>query len=101
MYGSTYDRQPYSAAATNAIFMIFGRTDLRIGGSRAKLNVEVDGEVHSALAPPKAYEIDEKLSSRSKNFVDFFFLPSKNETSGIVRNVFSQSLAGVRAVFEG
>ncbi len=64
--------------------MIFGRTDLSIGGSRAKFDVEVDGEVRFALAPPKTHEINEKLSSRSKNFVEQIFLPSKNETSGIV-----------------
>ena len=57
--------------------MIFGRTDLRIGGSRAKFDVEVDGEVRFALAPPKPHEIKEKLSSRSKNFVDFFFFCRK------------------------
>ena len=37
--------------------MIFGRTDLRIGGSRAKFDVEVDGKVHLAVTPPKPYEI--------------------------------------------
>ena len=64
--------------------MIFGRTDLRIGGSRAKFDVEDDGEIRFAVAPPKPIEINEKLSSRSKNFVEFFFWPSKNETLGIV-----------------
>ena len=41
--------------------MIFGRTDLKIGGSRTKFDVEVDGKVHLAVAPPKSHEIDEKL----------------------------------------
>ena len=40
--------------------MIFGRTDLRIGGSRAKFDVKVDGKVHLAVTPPKPYEINEK-----------------------------------------
>ena len=64
--------------------MIFGRTDLRIGGSRAKFDVEVDGKVHLAVAPPKPNKIDEKLIFRSKHFVEKRFLTSKNETLGIV-----------------
>ena len=40
--------------------MIFGRTDLRIGGSRAKFDVEVDGKVHLVVTPPKPFEINEK-----------------------------------------
>ena len=64
--------------------MIFDRTDLRIGGSRTKFDVEVDGKVHFAVAPPKPHEINEKLISRSKNFVEQNFRPSKNKTSGIV-----------------
>ena len=64
--------------------MIFGRTDLRIGGSRAKFDVEDDGDVRFAAAPPKLYEINEKLIFRSKNFAKQFFLTSKNETLGIV-----------------
>ena len=64
--------------------MIFDRTDLRIGGSRAKFDVEDDGEVRFAVAPPKPYEINEKLISRSKIFIDKNFLPSKNETLGII-----------------
>ena len=81
--------------------MIFGRTDLRIGGSRAKFDVEVDGKVHLAVAPPKPNEINEKLIFRSKNFVEANFPTSKNETLGIVLNAFWQSLAGVWAMFEG
>ena len=46
--------------------MIFGRTDLRIGGSRAKFDVEDDGEVRFAVAPPKTHKINIKLISRSK-----------------------------------
>ena len=46
--------------------MIFGLTDLRIGGSRAKFDVEVDGKVHLAVAPPKPNEmiVDPKISSK-------------------------------------
>ena len=40
--------------------MIFGLTDLRICGSRAKFDVEVDGKVHLAVTPPNTYEIDEE-----------------------------------------
>ena len=64
--------------------MIFGRTDLRISGSRAKFDVEVNGKVHLAVAPPKPNEINEKLIYRSKNLVEHKFLTSKNETLGIV-----------------
>ena len=54
--------------------MIFGRTDLRIGGSRAKFDVEVDGKVHLAVTPPKPDEINEKTKFlirkfRPKNFL--------------------------------
>ena len=42
--------------------MIFGRTDLGIGGSKAKFDVEVDGKVHLAVTPPKPFEINEKPS---------------------------------------
>ena len=64
--------------------MIFRRTDLRIGGSRAKFDVEADGEVHLAVAPPKPINVNEKLIFRSKNFVENNFLTWKNETLGIV-----------------
>ena len=64
--------------------MIFGRTDLRIGGSRAKFDVEDDGEIRFAVAPPKPIKINEKLIFRSKNIVEKFFLASKTETLGIV-----------------
>ena len=49
--------------------MIFGRTDLRIGRSRAKFDVEDDGDVRFAAAPPKPIEINEKMIFQSKNFV--------------------------------
>ena len=64
--------------------MIFGRTDLRIGGSKAKFGVQADDDVRFAAAPPKPYKISEKLIFRSENFVDEFFSTSKNEVLGIV-----------------
>ena len=64
--------------------MLFGRTDLRIGGSKAKFDVEVAGDVRSAVAAPKPHEIDEKLIFRSENFAEKIFSTSKNEMLGIV-----------------
>ena len=64
--------------------MMFGRTDLRIVGSRAKFDVEVDGKVRVVVAPPKPNKINEKPIFRSKHFVEKKFLTSKNETLGIV-----------------
>ena len=64
--------------------MIFSRTDLWIGGSRVKFDVEVDGRVHFAVAPPKRHEINEKTIFRSENFAPKFFGVSKNEMLGIV-----------------
>ena len=75
--------------------MISGRTDLRIGASGAKFDAEDDFEVRLALAPPKPGQIDQKQNFRSNIFVENFFLASKNETSGIVRNAFWQSLAPI------
>ena len=64
--------------------MIFGRTDLRIGGSRAKFDVQVAVDVRLVAAPPKPHKISEKLIFRFDKFVDFFFSTSKNEVLGIV-----------------
>ena len=64
--------------------MIFGRTDLRISLSRAKFDAEADFDVRSAVEPRKPHQIGEKQNFRSENFVENFFLASKNETSGIV-----------------
>ena len=41
--------------------MIFGRTDLGIGCSEAKFDVEADGDVRLVAAPPKPDKIIEKL----------------------------------------
>ena len=48
--------------------MIFSRTDLRIGLSRAKNCKESDCDVHFCVAPPKPVKKTEKL----------FFLTEKN-----------------------
>ena len=64
--------------------MIFGRTDLRIGGSRAKFDVQVAVDVRLVAAPPKPHKINEKLIFRSKILVEHFFSTSKNEVLGIV-----------------
>ena len=75
-----------------------GRTDLRIGLSGAKFDVEYDFDVHVAVAPPKA---SEHFQKKCKRFADIFFvffvflfflffdadkklLASKYEMSGIV-----------------
>ena len=63
--GHTYD--------FDLICMIFGRTDLRKGASRAKFDGQADFEVHLAVAPQKPSQNSEKLIYRSKNFVDFVF----------------------------
>ena len=52
--------RPPPAAATDAIFMIFGRTDLRISLSRAKFDAEADFDVRSAVEPRKPHQIGEK-----------------------------------------
>ena len=57
------------------IFMIFGRTDLRIGVSEAKFDAEVDFEVHFTPAPYKISKNCEQLMLRSKicfKFSKFF-----------------------------
>ena len=41
--------------------MIFGRRDLRIGGSKAKFDVQVAVDVRLVAAPPKPNKISEKL----------------------------------------
>ena len=54
----------------NAIFMIFGRTDLRISLSRAKFDEEADFEVRSAVAPQKSCEKSEKQNFWSELFAE-------------------------------
>ncbi len=53
--------------------MIFGRTDLRTGVSKAKFDAEADFEVKSAVDPQKRHK---KQNFRSKNFVKQIFSAS-------------------------
>ena len=53
--------------------MIFGLTDLRIGGSEAKFDVQADGDVRFAAAPPKPHKNSGKLIFRSENFDEISF----------------------------
>ena len=64
--------------------MIFGRTDLRIGGAEAKFDVEADGGVRLVAAPLNPHKISEKLIFRLENFRFFVFSTSKNETLRII-----------------
>ena len=48
--------------------MIFGRTDLRIGVSRAKFDEKSDFDVQKSLAPPKSVQNNEKPKKS-----EFFF----------------------------
>ena len=52
--------------------MIFGRMDLRIGGSEAKFGVEADGDVRLVAATLKPHKIGEKLIFGSVNFAEHF-----------------------------
>ena len=54
-------------------FAILGRTDLRIGVSKAKFDAEADFEVHLPPAFPKSYEQIEKLRKMSGIFFSIFF----------------------------
>ena len=50
--------------------MFFGRTDLRIGASKAKFDAESDFEVRFAVAPPKPGKNYEKIIFRSEKFAE-------------------------------
>ena len=63
---------------------IVGRTDPRIGASKAKNCEEVDFEVRKPLDLPKLTKKRKKLYPRPKNVADFFFVPPKIELTGIV-----------------
>ena len=56
------------ALKSNVFVVILCRVDLRISLSEAKLNAEADFDVHSAVAPPKPHQVDEKLTFRSEIF---------------------------------
>ena len=57
---------------------MFGRTDPRIGASKAKKCEEVDFEVRKPPNPPKLAKECKKRRPRPKNFVDDFFLFAEN-----------------------
>ena len=75
---------------------MFGRTDPRIGASKAKNREEVDFELPKPPNPPK---LAKKHDIRDQKFS--FFFPLKIELTGIVWNAFSQSFAPIGAMFEG
>ena len=58
-------------------FVMFGRTDLGISLSGAKFDAEADFDVRSAVAPPKPYQIDQKLIFRSEIFAETNFSAPK------------------------
>ena len=64
--------------------MILGRTDLRIGVSGAKFDVEADFEVCLPLAPLKSQVHCETQHFQLKLLVEKVISSSKNETLGIV-----------------
>ena len=66
------------------MFIIFGRTDLRKGVSRAKFDAESDFEVHLAVAPQKPSQNSENKIFRPENVAEKNLSASKNEMSGIV-----------------
>ena len=58
--------------AQTVFFMIFGRTDLRMGVSEAKFDLEADFDVKNSLAPPKPAENHEKPEKIVQNFRNKF-----------------------------
>ena len=81
--------------------MIFGRTNLIIGQSKAKNCKESAGDVGIDVAPQKPSEnvkthVFETKKLRKQNKKSL-----KNKMSVIVRNAFSQSFVAIGADFEG
>ena len=72
------------AAATDIFSSIFGRTDLRIGASKAKNCEELDFEVRLPVRPPKLIHKGKKYCPTPKFFVNFFFFRPKIDLTGIV-----------------
>ena len=69
---------------TDAFSSIFGRTDLRIGPSKAKYCEEFDFEVRLPVRPPKLLRTRQKLLSDTEKFrPTIFFLP-KIDLTGII-----------------
>ena len=71
-------------APTDIFPTIFGRTGLRIGGSRAKNCEEVAVEVRFSVDPPKLDQKGVKRFFRPKNLGEKFFGGSKIDLTGIV-----------------
>ena len=65
-------------APTDIFLSIFGRTELRIGPSRAKNCQEVDFEVRFSLEASKPAQKGEKRFPRPKNLAVFFFRQKLN-----------------------
>ena len=70
--GSRRHRQPHRHYDFGLICMIFGRTDLRKGASKAKFDAGSDFEVRLAVAPQKPGQNSIQLIFGSKKNADFF-----------------------------
>ena len=84
-------------AGGNLHSIIFGRTDLRISGSGAKLDAEYNFEVRLPLAPQKPNQNSKKLISDPQEKVDFCLSASNMECRGssetrFDRRILSESL---------
>ena len=77
------------------------RTELQMWLSEVNNVVEAAGDVRFWSNPPKCSKNVEKRIAQTEKIKKKIFWTSKNETLGIIRNAFSQSLAAVRAPFEG
>ena len=64
-------------AGTSHFFAISGRTDLRIGVSEAKFDVEVDFDVKKSKKPPKSAENHEKPPKSRKTKIEKKFRRQK------------------------
>ena len=83
--------KPYGAP-TDIFLRFFGRTDLRIGASRAKNCEELDFEVRLSVDPPKLDQKGVKRFSRPKNIADFCFCRRDFSASEIVLHLFGPIL---------
>ena len=81
--------------------MIFCRTDLRISQYKSKNCKESAGTMRFDVDPQKPCKNMKKRAFQTKFLDRKIFPASKNEMSEIIQNAFSQSLAAVRAMFEG
>ena len=72
------------AAETDIFSSILGRTDLKIGASKAKNCEEFDFEVRLPVRPPNYAQKGKKCCPTPKNFVKRFFFQPKIDLTGIV-----------------